>query len=202
MDPMFPYVAVWSFACALGGLIALLRRRNLVSDYLGYFRFLLRPWRIASFLLAWITLAVVGRYARDPTWDDITSTFMALLTFTTAPWAVGVLYRGLAGVERKSYSLFLAFVAWQFSASWSYDGYLLIRDGFYPPTWWSNLLASGLIYLGGGLMWNLTQTPKSVTFAFTQTKWFHETDLRISRIFWFALPFALFFAKVMAEFIL
>ena len=199
MDPIKIYVIAWTTVCAAGGYLVLAKRDELAKAYRGYFRFLTRPWRIATFLFAWISLAAVGRYANDPTWDDITSTFMSFLTFATAPWAVGVLYRAIFGIERRALFVFLAAVAWQVSASWSYDGYLLIRDGAYPLTWWSNMLASGLLYLGAGLMWNLTTTEKSVTFAFTRTRWLHETNQKLSWLIWFVLPFALFFAKLMAD---
>jgi hypothetical protein len=34
-------------------------------------------------------------------------------------------------------------------------GYLWMRDGHYPVTWWANLLASSVLYLCAGLFWNL-----------------------------------------------
>jgi hypothetical protein len=55
----------------------------------------------------------------------------------------------------------VALCLWLFSASWSYDLYLLLRDGSYPVTWLANLFASSLLYLSAGLFWNLHWTART-----------------------------------------
>ena len=62
--------------------------------------------------------------------------------------------------------------AWLFSASWSYDIYLVWRNGDYPLTWYSNLFASSVIYLAAGLFWNLEwQRGRGVIFSFMREGW-------------------------------
>jgi hypothetical protein len=67
---------------------------------------------------------------------------------------------------------YIAVCAWLFSASWSYDIYLVWRDGDYPLTWSSNLCASSLIYICAGLFWNLEWVPgRGVIFSFMREGW-------------------------------
>jgi hypothetical protein len=50
--------------------------------------------------------------------------------------------------------------------------YLLLRDGYYPVTWLANLLASSVLYLCGGLLWNVDWTAgRGLGFAFTAERW-------------------------------
>jgi len=74
-------------------------------------------------------MMVVSPFTGDWSWDWFDALFMSVLTFLSAPWALGVLVRG---VQAKSTSrqIYVALCLWLFSASWSYDGYILIRDGY------------------------------------------------------------------------
>jgi len=38
-------------------------------------------------------MVALAPYSGDPTWDYADAAFMCILTYITAPWAVGVLYR-------------------------------------------------------------------------------------------------------------
>lgn len=130
---------------------------------MSYWRFLLRPWKVGTFVLATAALAGMAPYTGDPTWDYADSVIMATLTFLTAPWALRVLWR------REGWTMLPALVAWYVSASLSYDLYLLWRDGYYPVLWFENLVCSGFLYLCGGLIWNLEWRPgRGYTFAFLE----------------------------------
>jgi hypothetical protein len=78
-----------------------------------------------------------------------------------------------------------------FSASWSYDLYLILRDGDYPITWFSNIFASSVLYISAGLFWSLDWIQgRGVTFAFLEDGWPSSTsESTFSNIVWFALPF-------------
>jgi hypothetical protein len=83
---------------------------------------------------------------------------MSVLAFTTAPWVVGTLYLGVQ--RRVSWAhVYIAICLWLFSASWSYDLYLVIRDGAYPNTWLANLFASSVLYMRWGLSKHLACQP-------------------------------------------
>ncbi len=73
--------------------------------------------------------------------------------------------------------------------------YLLFRDGFYPVTWWANLVASSVLYLTAGLFWSLAWSPVAGgMFAFTQEGWPYApvtTTVAFRRIVWPALWFML-----------
>lgn len=87
----------------------------------------------------------------------------------------------------------VAFCVWMFSASWSYDLYLVLRDNQYPQTWLSNIFASSVLYAAAGLLWNLEWRPgRGVTFSFLEPEW--PTPLaepRFTRILGYAAPFML-----------
>jgi hypothetical protein len=103
----------------------------------------------------------------DPHWDAPVAMVMALLTFATAPWAVGALWRRRSVVECAA-----AVAAWLASAGWSFDLYWWARRGFYPDVWRENLLASSVLYLSAGLFWNLDWTEaRGLHFAFLDEDW-------------------------------
>jgi len=155
-----------------------------------YWRFLFVPWKLTTFAMAAAGLILMAPYTGDPTWDYTDAAFMSVLTFLTAQWAVGVIYK-TARRELPIHHSLVAACVWLFSASWSYDGYLLARDGVYPVTWLPNLLASSVLYLAAGLFWNLDWRPeRGALFAFADADWPQASSNRIfGRILWPALVF-------------
>lgn len=204
MDSFFTfYLSLWSFACILA--LGMAYRLRAVIEITGqaYRRYLLMPWKWVSFTIATIGMTVIAPYTGDPTWDYIDALFMSILTFLTAPWSIGTLYLWVRG-KRPGTLAYLAMCCWLFSASWSYDLYILILDGEYPHTWWSNLLLSSVLYACAGLMWNLEyQTRTGVIFGFMRENWPVPTaDDQFIRIFWFALPFMILVAALILAFVI
>ena len=170
------YTASWLSLCGLAIVLALRFRGEIALFSRDYWRFLFRPWKLLTIALATGALVVLAPWADDPSWDRIDATFMSVLTFLTAPWVVAVLYRSRARerfrVRRPSGRLtFIALCTLFFSSSWSYDLYLLLRDGVYPSTWLGNLLIGPLLYIGGGLFWSLESRAGRVLLAFTDPRW-------------------------------
>jgi hypothetical protein len=165
------YVAAW-LASTTSGVIVALRHRSAYSlTQPVYLQFLGQRWKVVTFAIAAAAFTLVAPYTGDPTWDHVDAPLMSLLTFTTAPWTVGVVYRIVRKREPVE-RLFVAANAWLFTASWSYDGYLLLRDGRYPSTWALNLVVSSVLYFLAGLFWNLEWIPeRGVVFAFMLEKW-------------------------------
>ncbi len=165
------YIALWGAACLIAGVLYVRNWSAFAPSRPVYWRFLLTPWKLTTFAVAATGLTLIAPYTRDPTWDYVDASFMAVLTFCTAPWAVGAMYK----VRKRELPLAQGFVALcvaLFSASWSYDLYLLIRDGYYPVTWWANLFASSLLYLCAGLFWSLDWKPETgLTLAFMERDW-------------------------------
>ena len=152
------YVAFWLFLCVVALGLALWKGKGWVIASRAYWRLLLRPWKLAAFVVAFVGIVWMAPYTGDPTWDHYDAAFMALFAYVTAPWAAGALYRASKASSFGAES-FAALVVWLFSASWSYDGYLFLRDGVYPPSWGSNLAASSCLYAMAGLMWSLEDSP-------------------------------------------
>lgn len=167
---LFAYVVAWSLATITAG-VAALSTPAIRSELPAYVRFLLVPWKLAVFVPAAIFVTFAGSFAYDDTWDVVAGGGMSLLTYLTAPWAVGVFFR--CGKRwRPRWHELLALVACLFSASWFYDGWLLIRDGSYPETWLPNLGISPALYLLGGALWNLeVDASGKPTFGFVHQEW-------------------------------
>ncbi|MEO5331009.1 MAG: hypothetical protein H7839_03230 [Magnetococcus sp. YQC-5] len=146
-----------------------------------YWKFLLQPWKMFSFVVSTALLALAAPYSGDPTWDYADSIIVALFTYTTSPWAVGVLYRS---VKAGTFSL-KVFVALSlfFTPCWSYDFYILIRDGYYPATWLPNLVISSTIALSAALFWNLAWHPdKGTCFAFMHDPWLEASAVPLKKL--------------------
>lgn len=158
------YVALCAAALAYAVAVAASRRRTLALVQPRYWRWLLVPWKLASFAVAAAGLTWMAPYTHDPNWDRPISIVMSLLTFATAPFAVAALWR------RRD--VLVAACAWLLSASWSFDWYWLARRGWYPDGWASNLVASSALYLTAGMLWNLDFRPgRGVRFAFRDDDW-------------------------------
>jgi hypothetical protein len=128
---------------------------------------------------------------------------MSVLTFVTAPWSVGVLYLAARG-RTSSWKAFVAACLWLFSASWSYDLYLVLRDGFYPLTWWPNLVLSSCLYVSAGLLWSLEwRAGRGVVFGFMETGWPDIVPSNaFAKVFWVAILFMALGAGMTLSFLL
>lgn len=184
------YLLAWSTACLLAAAIFIFRFNTLDITRRSYWQFLLQPWKVVTFAIAALGLIFLAPYTGDYTWDYCDAVFMSLLTFATAPYAVGVLYKTLRG-QRSAWDAYLALCLWMFSASWSYDLYLLLRDGDYPATWDVNIAASSVLYCAAGLLWNLEyRHGVGVRFAFMADDWLASPERNsFRRVVLYALPF-------------
>jgi len=197
------YLDAWLVACIVAISLMITHRHTLTLFGAGYRAYLLQAWKVVTFAIAATGMVVIAPWTGDPTWDYIDAGFMALLTFLTAPWSVGTLYLGL---RRQSglVALYVATCLWLFSASWSYDGYILLRDGYYPPTWLPNLFASSVLYCAAGLLWNLEWHPeRGVVFGFMRPGWPVPAGAGgFLRVMLYALPFMLIAGAMIGAFLL
>ena len=191
LEPFFQaYIACYVLAM-LVCVVLLVRERHRLSLFsTDYRKFLCVPWRLTTFIIAAVGLTVVAPYTGDPTWDYFDAIMMSVLTYLTAPWAVGTLYTMLAGRARPV-EVYIAVVLWLTSASWCYDLYILFLQGMYPVTWAWNIAASSVLYACAGLMWNLdSRSGRGVVFAFREPGWPQPVGGGgFARIAGFALPF-------------
>ncbi|MFZ1643118.1 MAG: hypothetical protein WAV07_17140 [Candidatus Contendobacter sp.] len=203
LEPFFiGYMAIWMATC-LAAVIVYARTPGAFSfSRPEYRRFLLVPWKLATFTIATVGLTLIAPYTGDPTWDYVDAMFMSVLTFFGAPWVVGVVYLSLR--RRLPWSQwFVALCIWLFTVSWSYDLYLVLRDGFYPNTWFANIFASSSLYIPAGLLWNLDwRANRGVTFSFLEPNWpMVPPAATFSKVVWYALPFMLIVSAAIAYFL-
>ncbi len=200
--PLYIYISLWATALLITGMLCLRNRRSYALFQATYWRFLFRPWKAVTFLTAASGLTVIAPYTGDPTWDYFDALFMSVLAYATAPWSVGVIYKSVRR-ELPIQQAFVAICVWMFSASWSYDLYLVIRDGHYPITWLPNIFASSMLYISAGLFWNLDwKAGRGVIFAFMEKDWpVPSSGPAFSKIFWFALPFMILVASMILSFL-
>jgi hypothetical protein len=198
---MHGYTLAWLACCIAAGKLVLSHRASFAFLHQEYRQLQSEPWKLVTGITATIGLTIMAPYTGDPTWDYVDALFMSALTYTTAPWVVAILYRS-AKQQATLQQLFVALCLWFFSASWSYDLYIWLRDGYYPQTWSSNLVASSFLYLMGGLVWCLEWRPETgMAFSFSRSDWpKHSFPTPFSRIAWLAVPIILLIAFLMARF--
>ena len=204
MTPLFTgYLVAYSVACLVAVLLMFREREVLVLFQPAYGRFLRSRWKLATFAVAAIAMTVMAPYTGDPTWDYVDASFMSIATFLTAPWAVGTLFLAMKRQAAPTH-IYIAACVWMFSVSWSYDVYILMKHGYYPPTWQPNIVLSSILYFAAGLLWNLqNRDGRGVVFGFTEPGWpdaRHELGFR--RIAWFAIPIMILVTMLIAPFLL
>jgi hypothetical protein len=196
------YIAMWATACLIAGGVYVYERESYALSRPVYWSFLFQPWKVVTFLLAATAMTIIAPYTGDPTWDYWDALFMSVLTFSTAPWVAGVLYKTVRK-DLPAKQAFVAFCVWMFSASWSYDLYLLIRDGSYPQTWLPNIFASSFLYICGGLFWSLDWKPeRGAFFSFMEDEWpATPSPHGFQKIIWYALAFMLLVGLMILPFL-
>lgn len=164
------YMSAWLFACGMAiGIIS--RNPTRYGLNRAYLSFLTVPWKLCLFAPAFVFVTFAGQFAFDDTWDVVNGAGMSLLTFATAPWATGVFFKASQQTASRQ-QLTVAVVAMMFSSSWFYDGWLVMRDGYYSSTWLPNLLLSPVLYLAAGLLWNLeVDESGKASFSFFRQNW-------------------------------
>jgi len=191
MAPFFKiYIICWTIACFAALFLFIRERESIGLARAEYWRFVFKPWRLMTFAIACSSMIIIAPHTGDPTWDYFDAFFMSTFTYFTSPWAIGALYNAGKRKLKLSHS-FIAVCVWMFSASWSYDIYLVLRDGGYPMTWSSNIFASSVLYVSAGLFWSLDWIKgRGVTFAFMENDWpCSISESPFSRVLWYALPF-------------
>ena len=203
LSPLFvKYVASWASFCVVAVFILMWDRKRLLFEWREYWRFLTVPWKLWLFAPAILFVTFAGGYTNDETWDVVTGSGMALLTFLTAPWVVGLIYQVLVGRRPFRY-LIVALALLLFSSSWFYDGYLLWRDGVYTRRWAGNLMLSPLIYVAAGLLWNLeAKESEGFRFSFVSADWpKRPVNTRFGPLVLVSIPFIVIAAFVLVEFV-
>jgi hypothetical protein len=196
------YIISWSTSLVIA-ILLLIRKGHLMDRLADYRAFLSEPWKLATFIIAAAGITLAAPYTGDPTWDYPDSIVMSALTFLSAPWAVGALYRSFRAGSGWA-DVYIALCLMLFSSSWFYDSYLLLRDGVYPATWLPNLIISPCLYIAGGLFWNLEHLPgRGGMFSFQREAWYRETSRSSFRkLIWIAIPLMAFAVYGVAWFVL
>jgi hypothetical protein len=209
ISPFFvKYMAMWISFCLVALYILVWDRKLLIPEWREYWRFLSVPWKLCLFVPAFLFVTLAGRYTNDETWDVVTGSVMALLTFLTAPWSIRLIYRVFVGRQPLRY-LIVALALLLFSSSWFYDGYLLWRDGVYTARWAGNLMLSPFIYVAAGMLWNL-EPKESGDFrdgsrfrlSFVRADWpMRPIDTRFGPLVLISIPFIVIAAFVLVAFV-
>ena len=169
--PFLIYTIVWVVMCLLAVFLMFRNKSKIELFQRRYWQMLFQPWKIGVFVIATVGMTIIAPYTGDPTWDYFDTPFMSTMTVATAPWVVATFYRFMIGIRNWTY-LFVATCFWMFSASWSYDLYLYLRDGYYPMTWLPNIFASSVLYVLAGMLWSLEwHKGRGVVFGFMLPNW-------------------------------
>ena len=196
------YITVYTLACVIAALLMFRERSTLILFQSGYRKYIQSPWKLLTFAIAATSMVIMAPYTGDPTWDYVDASFMSILTFLTAPWAVGTLYRAFRRRSRATH-IYIAVCVWMFSVSWLYDVYILLRYDYYPPTWLPNIVLSSILYFAAGLMWSLQwREGRGVFFGFMEADWPNPAyDIGFRKVIWIALPFMILATLMIAPFL-
>ncbi len=203
LKPLFSaYIAAYSLAIVIAVALMIRERHVLILFTESYRQLLMTRWKLMTFAFAATSMTIMAPYTGDPTWDYVDAAFMSILTFLTAPWAVGTLFLAFRGKTKPAH-VYIAICIWMFSVSWSYDIYILLKNGYYPPTWLPNIILSSILYFAAGLMWNLqSKEGLGVFFGFMEPGWPDTRyELGFLRVFWFALPIMVLVIFMIAPFL-
>lgn len=179
------YLYTWMFFVLCACLLVMGYRKKWILCSKKYYVFLFSCWKVVIFILSLILILCIGLLELDNTWDVWVSIFMSIFTFVTAPYSVWVFYRYISNISRNYIELYIAIIVMCFSASWSYDAWnYFVLLGYYPPTWWWNILYSLPLYILSWMVWNLDYSKnRGVFFSFMQIEWFNENaEFRIKKI--------------------
>lgn len=185
LEPFFAgYLAAWGTACVAAIVLLVRRPADFALASPAYWRYLLQPWKGVTFLIAAAGLTLMAPYTGDPTWDYIDAPMMALLTFATAPWAVGEVYLAARRMRFSKQTFVAAY-------------------GAYPPTWFANLAASSILYLLAGMLWSLEwRAGRGAVFGFMTQDWPNPAGgASFGRLAWFALPIMALAGGLLAPFL-
>ncbi len=192
------YLVGWLAFCLLAAALAL---KDVRPNWHDEFAFLFVPWKLALFAPAIVFVTFAGRFTNDETWDVVSGGGMSLLTFLTAGWSIGTLFKVATGERPLSHGV-VALALGLFASSWFYDGYLLLRDHAYTRRWLGNLVLSPIIYVSAGVLLNLEVRGRGLGFAFTRADWPKPQSAQAS--VWLALaalPLVLIAAYVLVAFV-
>lgn len=164
------YIILWISLSVVG--VKILINSHRTPDNKIHISFPFVWWKIFTFLVATGILSAMAPIANDPTWDIPETIMMCSLTFLTAPWTTGIIYRAIVWYERVWGEIYVAMIMLLFSASWSYDLYVWIWQWIYPVSWSWNLMISPILYLCAWAFWSLEWRDwKWVIFSFQEKRW-------------------------------
>jgi hypothetical protein len=195
------YLASWSLACIIAIFLMFKLRHELDLFQKTYWNGLFQSWKLITFLIATAGLTLIAPYSGDWSWDYVDAIFMSVFTYTSAPWVLGTLFLAIKR-KRNFATAYIAICLWMFSASWSYDLYILIRDGSYPMTWFANIFASSSLYIAAGFFWNLEYIKdRGVVFGFMEANWPSiSSERKFKKVALYALLFMLIPTVIIVSF--
>ena len=163
------YLAFASLLTCIACVVAFRQRASLSLFSSGYRAQLLARTRLSAFAVALAVFVFVAPLTGDPTWDAVDAIFMSVGCYVFAPWTCAVIYRAK---QTSKLELALALLFSLAVVSFSYDLYIALRDGVFPPTSRENLLASSILYILGGLFFSLGHhRERGLLFVFMDARW-------------------------------
>lgn len=207
MSPLsISYLLIWIVLCILCVTLIWRRRETLLLLKREYWIFLLKPWKLITFLIAVISLCFISTLGYDPTWDIPETILMSLLTYCTAPYSVGIMYRFYRAMWSSLQELFIAIILLFFSACWLYDAYvmLFLMRWDYPLSALWNIGISPFFYIFAGMLWSMDYRKwPGVVLIYTQKEWIHFLweKSAFSKMFIAMIPIFLFMGAVFWYFI-
>ncbi|MBU4485569.1 MAG: hypothetical protein KKD38_01445 [Candidatus Delongbacteria bacterium] len=178
---MQTYFSTWVILLLLATAIVKKNKNDYEFLHKSYWKFLFEPWKLITFFIATTCITIIAPYSGDPTWDYPDSILISVLTYVISPWTAGIFYQA---VSKKKFNikLFTAIIFFLVPC-WAYDAYIYFKDGYYPTTWFTNVIISSGIVLTAGLFWNLCWSKeKGTEFAFRLENWPQRSESSVRKM--------------------
>lgn len=190
------YITFYLILTIIWLILILKQRKQIILFKKDYLLFLIKKWKIITFLIATISLSYISTLWYDPTWDIPETIIMSLLTLYFSPYSVWVIYRYFKWINKSLIELYIWIILIFFSSCWFYDLYAMIfLLWYYPETAFVNISLSPYFYLFAWIMWSLDYSKKDwVVFTFTKSEWilYKWEKWWFFKIFLYSLPIIIF----------
>lgn len=199
------YYISWIILTSIWLILLITKRKKILLFTRGYVNFILKKLKIIIFLTAFLLLTIIANLWLDPTWDNIETIIMSLLTYFTAPYSIWTIYRYIKWLNKNFYEFYISIILLFFSSAWFYDIYVYLFILWeYPLTAFSNLFLSPFFYILAWMIWSLDYSKKDwVILIFSKTEWidFKGEKWWVLKIFLYSLPIIIFMIIIFWYFI-
>ena len=85
------YFVYWITASFIAVIVIFKNRKRIPLFSKDYWKFIVKKWKLLSFVAAILSIIGVTPFSTDPTWDYVDSVFIPVFVYINAPWTIGII---------------------------------------------------------------------------------------------------------------